>query len=266
VEDTVNEMERHIGDEVLQGYLEGTLRGDVRETVEKHLESCTRCAESLSEWRVLFASIEALPPVEAGPTFRTRVLKGVREAVDPVDAALDSLAAFAPSPEFSRKVMREVRGDVRHDARQTTRGDVRAGGRARGRSWKAAHLLDWLLPSSSRGWALAGGLVVAPAFGILVVLGALLLHPLLGPGEVIAFVGRQAASVFQSGLLRAVAMVSQSPISLPVQGLIQTLIDAPGTAATAILAAWGSTAAAGWILYRNLFTDPPGSRPHVQAP
>ncbi len=83
----MNELNLHPEAELIESYLEGTLEDGDRVVFESHLAGCSRCQAEVEEWRGLFTSLEALPPIEPSPGFADRVMAQVTILPSPARAA-----------------------------------------------------------------------------------------------------------------------------------------------------------------------------------
>ncbi len=83
----MNELNLHPEAELIESYLEGTLDDAERVVFESHLVGCSRCQAEVEEWRGLFASLEALPPIEPSAGFADRVMAHVTVLPSPARAA-----------------------------------------------------------------------------------------------------------------------------------------------------------------------------------
>jgi anti-sigma factor RsiW len=89
----------HPSAELLQALLDGDVSPRERTRLEEHVASCTRCAEELAGWSVLFDDLDELGALGPSEGFRARVMAGVRvPARLPLAARIRTrLAALAPA-------------------------------------------------------------------------------------------------------------------------------------------------------------------------
>jgi len=73
----VSGHDMHLGEELVQEYLDDALAHEDRERVDRHLAGCPRCASEMEAWRVLFSSLGELPAVEPTQGFADRVMAEV---------------------------------------------------------------------------------------------------------------------------------------------------------------------------------------------
>jgi anti-sigma factor RsiW len=75
----------------LSRYQDGELENHLRETVEVHLEECSKCRRELVEMNAITGNIKRLPEVETGMNFTARVMATVQEKEKPRRYFLPSL-------------------------------------------------------------------------------------------------------------------------------------------------------------------------------
>ncbi|MEX0856403.1 MAG: zf-HC2 domain-containing protein, partial [Gemmatimonadota bacterium] len=98
---------------------------------------------------------------------------------------LSDLPTFAPAEGFAARVMGEFR----------SRGMVPAPRPLPSWGDRLAAAARWIVPTSRWGRVAAGSLVVAPAVGLLTIAGIIIAHPLLAPGDLVAFVGWRSSAL-----------------------------------------------------------------------
>ena len=74
----------HLDTERLQEYADGRIAEGDRSVVDSHLQSCSRCAGEVAEWRSLFTTLAALPQLEPRTGFASRVMARVQVRALPV--------------------------------------------------------------------------------------------------------------------------------------------------------------------------------------
>jgi hypothetical protein len=109
------------------------------------------------------------------------------------------------------------------------------------------------IPSTRRGRVVAGTVVAAPGVGVLALLGAIAAHPLLTTGDVLTLLGWWAsdATAAVPGLLARAA--ATTPALADAGALALSAVSSPGMAIALLGAAWLTTMAAAWVVYRNVF-------------
>jgi anti-sigma factor RsiW len=207
----------HLSPERIQDLLDGALGGRSRRRAAAHLAACDPCRTEAKSWKTVFQS-------------------------------LSELAVFAPSAGFAERVMaavepREVRGRAPAPVRVGAwiLGELRAAARS-------------LVPSTRKGWALAGGIVAAPTVGLLVVLGAVAAHPLLTVGDLAAFVSWRAGDAVGAMAGWVLGQMMGSPLLSQAYGWLEVVAASPGIAVTGLLALWAVMLGAGLVLYRNVIS------------
>ncbi len=78
--------ERHLTDEQLQAYLDGTL--DEAAEVETHLASCPRCRREVELYRQLYVAIERDDIPDLSPGFVERVMDRLPESTETADTEI----------------------------------------------------------------------------------------------------------------------------------------------------------------------------------
>ncbi len=76
--------ERHLADEQLQAYLDGTI--DDSAEAEAHLESCPRCRQEVEIYRQLYVTISQEDAPELSPDFVDRVMARLPESEEIAEA------------------------------------------------------------------------------------------------------------------------------------------------------------------------------------
>jgi anti-sigma factor RsiW len=210
----------HIPPASIQDYLDQQLAPGPTSRLETHLQACSSCREQLQDW------------------------ERVMESFSP-------LGHYAPSAGFAERVMVRVL--------------VPAPVPVRSRKWTSlpGRALAWargLLPETRHGWAVASGIASAPTITMAALIYMVFSRPLLTPGNLgsyLLFKGSalfDTLAVFVSGLMLDNATLSrwisilepvaQSPLLLGLGGLGLSLVSA----------------AALWVLYRNLLVPPSDNR------
>jgi len=214
----------HVPASSLQDFLDGRLPPQPRARVEAHLASCAGCANALEEWTALVHSFESLKPLAPSPGFRERVMEQV----------MVPLPVPAQSPGMSGV-----------------------------REWIAAWARS-LVPHTRHGWAVIGGLASAPTITLAALVYLVFSRPQVTPGALGSYLfwkgsellqtlaGSLSALARENGTLQAVVSflepVARSPFLLGLGGVGLSLLSA----------------AALWVLYRNLFATPSDGR-HARA-
>lgn len=219
---------RHLTSGGLQDYLDGLLAPPVTARVEAHLAACSNCRGELDAWTGLVARIEALPPLAPAAGFSDRVMAKVQ------------VAAAARVADHARS-----QGALADRA-------LAAAGR--------------LLPSTRKGWALAGGIAVAPAIGVVAAVSAVVLHPFVSLGDLLTFLGWRAMDAAGAAGTWLTSALLESALAYPVYELAQAMMTAsPAAIAGAFALGAALIATAGLVVYRNLFAPSLTGNTHVQS-
>jgi anti-sigma factor RsiW len=224
---------RHLTPAGIQDYLDGLLAARVRHRVEGHVATCGPCRREVQGWKLLVTGLETLPPVAPPAGFADRVMAQVQVAA--VARVAQAEAAGKRGSLGARLGARVVEGAGR------------------------------LLPSTRRGWLVAGGAAIAPAAGVVAAFAAVLLHPLLTFGDLFTFLRWRTFDVV-GGLGSAMAAWAvESPIVFRLveaaTALAQASPAALGGAATLAVVLLGT---ATLVVYRNLIAPSLTGEAHVQ--
>jgi anti-sigma factor RsiW len=219
---------RHLTSGGLQDYLDGLLAPTVTARVESHLVACSSCRQELDAWTGLVARIESLPPLAPMAGFSDRVMVQVQ------------VAAVA-------RVANHVR----------TRGSLAA------RTLAAA---GRLLPSTRKGWALAGGVAIAPAIGLVAAAAAVVLHPFVSVSDLVTFLGWQAMDTAGAAGSWLTSTFLESALAYPLFEAARALVSAsPAALAGGFTLGAALVATAGLVLYRNVIGPSLTGDTHVQS-
>jgi anti-sigma factor RsiW len=205
----------HLSPERLQDLAEGLLTGRRRKHARAHVAACGTCRNQVEEWQFLFRKLEALPELAPSPEFADRVMAAVDLAPVP---------APAPAPEAFWK---RLPADALAAARS-------------------------LVPTTRKGWALAGSAVAAPAVAFLALVGAVVAHPLLTVGDLAAFLWWRTGDLAGLAGNWVLARFVESPLLGWAWALVEVVATSPALAAGGIALLWGTTLLAAWVLYRNV--------------
>jgi hypothetical protein len=220
---------RHLTPTGIQDYVEGTLAARTRSRVDAHLATCTACSSEVGSWSRFFRQIEALPTLAPRDDFADRVMARVQ---------VEAVAAAAAQQQHSAW-QRASRG--------------------------LAQVADRLLPTSRRGWVLAGGLTAAPTLGVLAVVASVVLNPLVSFLDLFTFARwriAEAVGTLGRGLFTVLA---ENPVTYTLLELLTGAAQASPLAlggAFALAAALVGTATL--VVYRNLFAPSHTGETHVQ--
>jgi Putative zinc-finger len=100
----------HLTAERIQGFLDGLLPAREVADVQQHVTSCSRCRSDLEAWQMLFSELGDLEQLEPAESLRQAILAGLESAAErQLDALLDAIERFSPSPTFAARVMAEWR-------------------------------------------------------------------------------------------------------------------------------------------------------------
>lgn len=159
---------------------------------------------------------------------------------------LDALGHLEPSEAFAERVM----AGVRVPAAAPTARKVPA--------WKQALAAAWgLVPKTRRAWAAVSGVAVTPAVIVGLVGYAVFSHPTLTLGALVSFAWWKAtalATVLWDGVA---TMALESAGAFQLYSMFESLAAAPAAVAGGFLLFSAATAAAVWILYKNLIATHP---------
>lgn len=205
----------HLSPERIQDLAEGLLTGRSRKHARAHAAACGTCRSQVEEWQILFRELESLPELEPSPGFAARVMAAVDLAPVP---------APAPAPEAWWKRLPS---------------DALAAARS-------------LVPTTRKGWALAGSAVAAPAVAFLALVGAVVAHPLLTVGDLAAFLWWRAGDLAGLAGNWILGRFVESPVLGWAWALVEVVATSPAMAAGGIALLWGTTLLAAWVLYRNV--------------
>jgi len=208
----------HLSPERIQDLLEGAIPRRRRQGATAHLAACGACRTEVEAWKFLFQTLEALPALEPSPGFQARVM-----------AAVDLGRSPAPVPAWKRLPAEAVAV-----ARKLVPSPRK------------------LIPSTKKGWALAGGAVGVPALGMASVLWAVVAHPLLTVGDLAAFVSWRATDLVGLAGGWMLGRIVDSPVLAQGWGLVELVASSPGVAVGGLLAIWSLMLGAAWVFYRNV--------------
>jgi anti-sigma factor RsiW len=159
---------------------------------------------------------------------------------------IEALPEFAPSGDFGERVMARVR--IPEPAATPAPADpLRT---------RAVDLARRIRPKSRRGWAIAGGIAMAPGVALATVGYLIMAHPLLTFGYLAAFLWWQvsgALSAFAGGFA---GWLMENVTTFQAYSAVEALLASPAIAALSLLTLGGLMLAALWIVYRNLILTP----------
>ena len=154
-------------------------------------------------------------------------------------AVLAELPTFSPAAGFAERVMSQVQLHKPWYAR-------------------AASAIARVLPKSTRGWALVGGILSLPGVAIFALVGWLLAQPPVNRMALLVSLQEQALALGASALRSAGSFVLTNEATLWLANGVQALISPTATQLGAGLAAFAViTIISGWVLYRNLLVQTP---------
>ncbi len=73
-------MNRHLMENEIQKYMDGTLPVVDQEQIEKHLTGCEQCREEIRAYRQLFTELNEMPEFKLPEDFSQQVMNGIRQA------------------------------------------------------------------------------------------------------------------------------------------------------------------------------------------
>lgn len=205
---------RHLTVDGIQDFVDRRLGRRVRQRVEAHLAACGGCRQSVVDWAPVFEALGDLPELAPATGFVDAVMARVR---------VEAVAAAAANPEPS---------------------------------W-GRRLATWgrrLVPATRKGWALAGGAAVAPAVGVVALVAAVTLHPLLTFADLAVFARWRLTDVIAGLGSAAVDVLTRNSLVFGLWEAAVAAAQAPGVALAGFAAVWSVTLAAAWVLYRIVIT------------
>ncbi len=217
----------HLSPDRVQDYLDEVIRGKGLRDAETHLAACGECREVVEGWTPIFTSLGELPRLAPSPGFVDRVM-----------------AAFAAAPAPAHPARVPV---LRHLV-------ARAAGSARK-----------LIPSTRKGWTVAGGIAAAPVAALLAVVGGVVLHPLLTFRDLGIYLFLRGSEWTQVGVGWITTQVVETPALYWLLTLLESAMAAPAVALGGLVALWGVTLASAWVLYRQVIAPMRMATHHVQA-
>ena len=167
--------------------------------------------------------------------------------------ALTSLGRFAPAPGFAQRVMARVRIPSPVPAPW-----VRAGSRVLG-------AVRGFLPQTRRGWAIVGGIASAPTISMAALGYLLFSRPLFTVGNVTTYLSWKASALFSSVFSTVASATVDSVALFRAYSLLGTLAESPLLIGVGSLVFSLTSAAALWVLYRNLVATPSADRRYARA-
>jgi hypothetical protein len=218
----------------LEAFVEGGLEEGERVVIESHVVGCPRCQAHAEEWRALFSALAGLPQFEPSAGFADRVMAGLAPATG---------RAAARGPSRSRGWLpgwQAARGwAARHAA-------------------VAAAAAGRVLPSTTRGWAVAVALLALPVVATSAVALWLLSSSYLTADMLWTFGTTQLVDGVRALGTTAVSAAMQTGVVAWSVATLTELLETAGTAGMGALAAAASAATmlSVWVLYRNLFRTP----------
>jgi anti-sigma factor RsiW len=223
---------RHLTPSGIQDYLEGRLAARTEVRVREHLAHCPDCTGGIESWSLVLARLDALP-------------------------------RLAPAADFADRVMAQVQVEaVAAVAARTTRAAPQ--GASLGTRMAAA--ARRLLPSTRRGWILAGGVAAAPTVGLVALVAAVVGNPMVGAGDLLTFLGWRATDLLGSLATAALAFFTETRLAGALwQALLGLAQASPLALAALFLGAMACLASASVVVYRNLYRPQPRGETHVQA-
>lgn len=219
-------VDTHLSARAFQEYLEGRLGRRAQERAEAHLAACSPCREEMRRWRRLWADLADLGHLSPSPQFAEGVLLRLRAR---------SAEAPAPAPSPWPSIVRGV-------------------GRA-----------QRLLPRSPRGWAVAGGLALAPALVATALAWAVFSHPLVSVETVLTYLLWKTSSALAGALAGAGGGFFENPLVAGLYSLFQGVARAPWLLGVGSFLFSLGCAVSVWLLHRQ-FTSPRESRRHAHVP
>ncbi len=171
-----------------------------------------------------------------------------------VFGSLGTLERFEPSSGFAQEVM----------ARVSLPAPVTVGRRKLATLPVLARLRG-LLPVTKRGWAVAGGIASAPTITVVALLYQLFSRPLLSPGTFATYASWKVTALVGQFFGLASDSFLESVALFRAYSLVETLSGTPMLVGMGGLGFSCLSAAALWVLYKNLLTTPPGEGQHARV-
>jgi anti-sigma factor RsiW len=199
----------HPAPERLQDLLEGILPRAEALGVEGHLHVCRDCRGEVEGWRGVLTALKTLP-------------------------------AFAPSPEFSERVMAHVRVQLAMVSAKPSLAE------------RMQLLAGSVTPRTKKRVAALAGAGLTPAATLGLLAYTVFSHPLVTLGNLFSFAwleGSERVSSVSSGL---VARTTESQTLFRLYQTLDAVLGTPATAALAITGLAGLTFMAMWVFYRNV--------------
>lgn len=214
--------EQHPGADRLEAFAQRELSAGDRVVVESHLVHCTRCQAELEEWRSLFATLAALP-------------------------------SYVPADGFGDRVMARVRIPLTWHQRVGVWAD-QAGALVR----HGAASVEKVMPTTTRGWAIASAFLALPALFIGGLLFWFLSRSYVTTYSLWVFTTDQFGAAAASGSGRFFAWLLSTELAGWGVTALGSVVGALGVGALgALAAALGvGMVASMWILYTNLIRTP----------
>ena len=123
---------------------------------------------------------------------------------------------------------------------------------------RAAAAIAQVMPKSTRGWAMIGGVLSLPGVAIFALVGWLLSQPAVSRMAILVSLQEQALAYGASALRTIGGFLLTNNVTLWLAKGVQALISPTATEIGAGLAAFGViTIISGWVLYRNLLVQTP---------
>jgi anti-sigma factor RsiW len=203
------EVTGHVGADRLQDFLEGLVPRPEALAVEGHLHACRGCREEAEEWRGLLAGIGQLP-------------------------------SFAPSDDFSERVMAHVRVQLAlASARPTLKERLQLVARS-------------ISPETRKRVAALAGAALTPAVTLALVAYTVFSHPLVTLGNLLSFLWLEGSG-WVGGWSSALAQrVTGNEVAVRALGMLEAVAGSPATAALSATGLGALTLVAVWVLYRNV--------------
>jgi anti-sigma factor RsiW len=218
---------RHLTPAGMQDYADGLLAARTRHRVEAHLATCRSCREETRSWTALVGSLQTLPRLAPPEGFADRVMAQVQ-----VEAVARVSAHLATRPSAPVRLLQ-------------------AAGR--------------LLPSTRRGWIVAGGVAMAPTLGVIAAVSAVVLNPLVTLSDLLTFLRWQTLDLVRGAGAALAARLADTPILLRLAEGVAALVEAPPAAlGGAVFLVVALLATASLVVYRNLIAPSLTGETHAQ--
>jgi anti-sigma factor RsiW len=182
--------------------------------------------------------------VVEGHLHACRDCRGEVETWREVLVRLDGLPSFSPSPDLGERVMAHVRVRLAASAARPTLAE------------RIQILLGGVTPRTRKRAAALAGAGVTPAVTLGLLAYVVFSHPLVTPGNLLAFLWLRGSEGIASLVGGVLSRLTGSSSLFRLYEFLEPLAGSPASVALAITGVAGLTLAAGWVFYRNVLAAP----------